>query len=69
MTVFLADFGNAKFPLVAGHEVIGTVARAGSGVTRFKVGDRVGVGPLSGSCFKKDCFECTHGLLSAVLAC
>jgi L-iditol 2-dehydrogenase len=32
-----------KAPLVLGHEIAGTVARAGTGVTRFRVGDRVSV--------------------------
>ncbi len=33
-----------KLPVVPGHQVVGTVERAGAGVTRFRAGDRVGVG-------------------------
>ena len=32
-----------KLPLVLGHQIVGTVVRAGSGVERFRAGDRVGV--------------------------
>jgi len=32
-----------KLPLVLGHQIVGTVVRAGPGVERFKAGDRVGV--------------------------
>ncbi len=36
----------AKSPIVAGHEVVGTVAELGEDVPEFKVGDRIGVQPL-----------------------
>lgn len=36
----------AKTPIVPGHEVVGTVAELGEGVTEFKAGDRIGVQPL-----------------------
>jgi len=35
----------AEFPLVPGHEVVGTVADLGEGVSQFKLGDRVSVNP------------------------
>ena len=38
------DF-NAEFPLVPGHEVVGTVAELGAGVTQFALGGRVSVNP------------------------
>lgn len=47
-------WGEGIFPMVPGHEIAGIVAEAGSGVTRFKVGDRVGVGCMVDSCGKCD---------------
>ena len=44
------DWGSSVYPLVAGHEVIGTIAEVGSQVSRIKEGDRVGVGWQAGSC-------------------
>jgi D-arabinitol dehydrogenase (NADP+) len=38
------DF-NAAFPLIPGHELVGTVESIGSGVTRVKVGEQVSVNP------------------------
>ncbi|TBW40649.1 NAD(P)-dependent alcohol dehydrogenase [Siculibacillus lacustris] len=53
------DWGNASFPMVPGHEIIGTVTAVGGAVTRFRVGDRVGVGCLVDSCFA--CEPCEAG--------
>jgi propanol-preferring alcohol dehydrogenase len=39
-----------KLPLVPGHEIVGRVDALGQGVTRFQVGDRVGVPWLGGTC-------------------
>ena len=36
------EWGMAQFPLVPGHEVVGTIAAVGDHVTHLKVGDRVG---------------------------
>jgi uncharacterized zinc-type alcohol dehydrogenase-like protein len=47
------EWGFATFPLVPGHEIAGTVTSVGAGVTRYAVGDRVGVG-----CFVDSCGEC-----------
>lgn len=44
------DWGNALFPLVPGHEIVGTVTKAGSAVKEFSAGQRVGVGWQCGSC-------------------
>ena len=38
------EWGPALFPMVPGHEIVGIVSSVGSGVTKFKVGDRIGVG-------------------------
>jgi len=47
------------FPLVPGHEVVGTVAAVGEGVTNVAVGDTVGLGWYSGSCLT--CRQCMSG--------
>lgn len=47
------EWGQANYPVVPGHEIAGVVTAVGSAVTRFKVGDRVGVG-----CFVDSCREC-----------
>ncbi|MGP1272227.1 MAG: NAD(P)-dependent alcohol dehydrogenase [Phycisphaerales bacterium] len=44
------DWGFSQYPLVPGHEIIGTVAEVGSEIDDFRTGDRVGVGCLVGSC-------------------
>lgn len=52
------DLGNTRYPIVPGHEIAGVVTAVGSGVGRFKVGDRVGVGCMVDSCRKcKPCLE------------
>ena len=53
------EWGPVAYPLVPGHEFVGTVAKVGPGVTTFKVGDRVGVGCLVGSC--GTCEMCESG--------
>ncbi|TDG00614.1 galactitol-1-phosphate 5-dehydrogenase [Paenibacillus piri] len=47
-----------KPPLVMGHEFSGTIERLGSGVSRFRIGDRVTANPLV-SCGR--CRDCTTG--------
>ncbi len=44
------ELSQPKTPLVPGHEIVGSIANLGSGVTRFKVGDRVGVPWLGWTC-------------------
>lgn len=53
------DWGNTSYPIVPGHEIIGRVAKVGADVTRFRVGDRVGVGCMVDSCFA--CDPCEAG--------
>ncbi len=48
-----------KFPIVLGHEVVGTVEALGPDVTQFKVGDRVGIAWIHSSCGK--CKFCRKG--------
>src|SRR6476646_5507514 len=49
----------AIFPLVPGHEIAGIVSAVGPGVTRYQVGDRVGVGCMVDSC--GECEYCKDG--------
>lgn len=53
------EWGGAVFPLVPGHEVVGTVVRVGHDVTKWKAGDTVGVGCFVDSCRK--CEACRAG--------
>ena len=46
-------------PTVPGHEVVGKIVEIGSNVTKFKVGERIGITPLLGSCL--DCQYCNDG--------
>ncbi|MDN3265113.1 NAD(P)-dependent alcohol dehydrogenase [Streptomyces sp. CSDS2] len=52
-------WGEAIFPMVPGHEIAGVVSEVGPGVTKFKAGDRVGVGCLVDSC--RECENCRAG--------
>jgi uncharacterized zinc-type alcohol dehydrogenase-like protein len=53
------EWGPAPYPLVPGHEIVGTVAEVGAAVTRHEVGDRVGVGCMVNSC--RECANCLAG--------
>ncbi|MER5204662.1 NAD(P)-dependent alcohol dehydrogenase [Streptomyces sp. NPDC002825] len=53
-------WGEGIFPMVPGHEIAGIVAEVGPGVTKFQVGDRVGVGCFVDSC--RACEYCLRGL-------
>ena len=55
-----SEWGPAHYPCVPGHEIVGTVRSVGPKVTRFTVGDSVGVGCLVGSC--GGCGSCKDGL-------
>lgn len=49
------DWGFTTYPIVPGHEIVGTVSALGDSVTRHKVGDRVAIG-----CMVDSCLECTQ---------
>src|ERR1700761_3154576 len=54
------EWKNTIYPVVPGHEIVGRVTKVGSGVTKYKVGDLVGVGCLVDSC--RTCASCEEGL-------
>lgn len=54
------EWGGQNYPLVPGHEIVGTVSRVGSAVHDFSPGDRVGVGCMVDSC--RECESCLDGL-------
>ena len=53
------DWGISTYPLIPGHEIVGTVMEIGSLATKFSVGDRVGLGWQCGACM--DCEWCVRG--------
>ncbi|MNX58610.1 NADP-dependent alcohol dehydrogenase C 2 [compost metagenome] len=53
------EWGPVKYPLVPGHEIAGIVSQVGSEVTKYAVGDRVGVGCMVDSC--GECENCRKG--------
>jgi len=58
-SVWQNDWGNAKYPLVPGHEVVGEIVEVGPNVKHVKTGDKVGLGWFSASCMH--CDQCMNG--------
>lgn len=54
------EWKSTQYPFVPGHEIVGRIAAVGADVTRFKIGDLVGVGCMVDSCRK--CVSCEEGL-------
>ncbi|WP_319431875.1 NAD(P)-dependent alcohol dehydrogenase [Mycobacterium sp. RTGN5] len=54
------EWGPVEYPMVPGHEIAGVVTEVGPEVTKYKVGDRVGVGCFVDSC--RECSNCKAGL-------
>jgi uncharacterized zinc-type alcohol dehydrogenase-like protein len=52
-------WGNAQYPVVPGHEVVGTIAKTGDQVTHLTVGQTVGLGWHAGYC--NNCLHCQQG--------
>ena len=59
LSVIDGEWGPATYPVVGGHEVIGTVVALGSQARGLKLGQRVGLGWMSGSCMA--CAPCLSG--------
>lgn len=55
-----SEWGGTIYPCVPGHEIVGHVTAIGSDVTKFKVGETVGVGCMVDSC--QHCYACDDGL-------
>lgn len=53
------ELPNPHFPIIPGHQIVGTVEKLGPEVTSFKIGDRVGVPWLGGTC--QHCDFCLTG--------
>lgn len=53
------EWGKAIFPMVPGHEIAGIVSEIGASVTKFKIGDHIGVGVFVDSC--RNCASCRSG--------
>ena len=54
------EWGPAIFPMVPGHEIAGVVREVGAAVSKFSVGDHIGVGVFIDSC--RQCKPCKDGL-------
>jgi len=54
------EWGNAIYPMVPGHEIVGHVSKVGSAVKKFKEGDRAAVGVIVNSC--RVCENCKAGV-------
>ncbi len=53
------EWGSAIFPMVPVHEIVGIVTHIGPDVTKFAIGDRIGVGVFIDSC--RTCENCLAG--------
>ncbi|HJW19285.1 MAG TPA: NAD(P)-dependent alcohol dehydrogenase [Candidatus Nitrosotalea sp.] len=64
------EWGGSIFPMVPGHEITGIVSKIGPKVSRYKIGDKVGVGCFVNSCRKCDACKknleqyCTDGMVT-----
>ncbi|SDM25846.1 NAD(P)-dependent alcohol dehydrogenase [Pedobacter antarcticus] len=52
-------WGQQQYPQVPGHEIAGIVTAVGKNVTKFKLGDKAGVGCMVNSCM--ECESCKNG--------
>ena len=59
LSVLDDEWGMTQFPVVPGHEVVGTIARAGAQVKHLAIGQSVGLGWHAGYC--NTCSSCQSG--------
>lgn len=55
-----SEWEGTQYPCVPGHEIVGRVSEIGEHVSKFKIGDLVGVGCIVDSC--RHCADCEDGL-------
>ena len=61
------EWGNARYPFIPGHEVVGTIVRVGEQARGLMLGQRVGIGWYKGSCMHcGSCMEGSHNLCRTV---
>lgn len=53
------EIATPKLPITPGHQIVGVIEKLGEGVTHWKLGERVGVPWLGGTCGQ--CFYCRTG--------
>jgi uncharacterized zinc-type alcohol dehydrogenase-like protein len=53
------EWGDAIYPMVPGHEIVGKVSQVGETMKKWRVGDSVGVSVLVDSC--RECEACRSG--------
>ncbi|OLY80689.1 putative mannitol dehydrogenase [Smittium mucronatum] len=56
-----SEWAGTKYPVVTGHEIIGTVTAKGNKVSHLNLGDVVGVGAQVYACHKPTCGPCSRG--------
>ncbi len=54
------EWHEVTYPIVVGHEIAGVVEQVGAGVTKHRIGDKVGVGCFVDTC--RECDNCRNGL-------
>ena len=54
------EWGGSMYPMVPGHEIVGTVTAVGADVKKFKAGDLAGIGVMVNSC--RTCANCKADL-------
>src|SRR5689334_21234514 len=70
--VVTGTYPGLTLPRVPGHEVVGRIEAVGSGVSRWTIGQRVGVGLIAGedgicaACRRGDLVNCQHPVLAGV---